>query len=118
EPFRLRIATLPRLRDIVEGRSAADQVRGLAVEDLLSRAPIGLNLAPVRRLIEGRRVLVTGAGGSIGSELCRQIAIFEPASLVLFDRHENSLHAILVELRGKGLRNIRGIIGDITDQSR
>ena len=95
---RLPIKTLPNLLDIIDGKVEVGQIRSLAVEDLLARAPVGLDPAPVRHLIDGRRVMVTGAGGSIGSELCRQIAKLHPASLVLFDRYENSLHAIRMEL--------------------
>ena len=79
-------------------RSSVNEIRSLSVEDLLARPPVGLDPVPVQHLIRGRRVMVTGAGGSIGSELCRQIAKLKPASLVMFERYENSLHAIRLEL--------------------
>ena len=102
EPYKLAIKTLPNLRDVMDGKVSVSQIRELAIEDLLPRAPVGLDQAPVRQLIAGRTVLVTGAGGSIGSELCRQILSFGPRSLVLFERYENSLFAIENDLRDRG----------------
>jgi FlaA1/EpsC-like NDP-sugar epimerase/UDP-N-acetylmuramyl pentapeptide phosphotransferase/UDP-N-acetylglucosamine-1-phosphate transferase len=119
ETFKVPIQTLPNLRDIVDGKVAANQIRTLSVEDLLERVPISLDLTPVRHLLEGRRVLVSGAGGSIGSELSRQIAALRPSALVLLDRYENGLHAVTTELRAKlpGLTT-EAIIGDVTDADR
>jgi FlaA1/EpsC-like NDP-sugar epimerase len=119
EPFKVAIKTLPNLQDLIDGKTKLPQIRNLAVEDLLARAPVGLDPEPVKQLIAGRRVLVTGAGGSIGSELCRQIAKLKPASLVMLERYENSLHAIRMELddtfKDCGLRPV---IGDVTDAIR
>src|SRR5439155_3139700 len=93
--------------------------RNLAVEDLLVRAPIGLDRKPLQHLIAGRRVMVTGAGGSIGSELCRKIAMHKQALLVMYERYENSLHAIRLELEDqKGRIGLHPIVGDVTDAVR
>jgi FlaA1/EpsC-like NDP-sugar epimerase len=83
---------------------------------LLNRPPIALDAAPLRALVQGQRVLVTGAGGSIGSELCRQVAAAHPSALVMVDRYENGLHAVALELGGHGFP--QPIIGDITDAGR
>ncbi|PYQ83303.1 MAG: hypothetical protein DMG02_33885, partial [Acidobacteria bacterium] len=119
EAFDIPIKTLPNLRDIIDGKVKVGQIRKLSVEDLLSRAPVGLDRAPVKQLIGGRRVMVTGAGGSIGSELCRQIARLSPATLVMFERYENSLHAIRMELEDQRLSGgLYSTVGDITDSGR
>jgi len=120
KPFDLPIKILPRLQDVLEGRRKVSQIRTLAVEDLMSRPPIGLDEAAVDGLIRGRRIMVTGAGGSIGSELCRQILKFKPSVLILFERYENSLHAIRLELERKHAGThvrIVPLICDITDQA-
>jgi FlaA1/EpsC-like NDP-sugar epimerase len=110
---------LPRLEDILEGKVSINQIRPLAIEDLLQRPPVDLNPQPVQRLIEGKRILVTGAGGSIGSELCRQIVGLSPKTLVLYERHENSLYTIGSELTDHGHNlAIHLVLGDITDIER
>jgi FlaA1/EpsC-like NDP-sugar epimerase len=119
QPFHVNINTLPNLREIISGRVAVEQIRKLAIEDLLVRAPVGLDPAPVRNLVAGRSVMVTGAGGSIGSELCRQIATFGPKTLLLFERYENTLFAINNELQDRWPSlDIRPIVGDICDADR
>lgn len=118
-PFNVRIKTLPNLGDILEGKVTISQIRDLAIEDLLQRPPVGLDPQPVRNLIDGKRVLVTGAGGSIGSELCRQIVALAPKALILYERHENSLYAIAGELTDQGHAGvIHEVLGDITDVPR
>ena len=118
QPFHVNIATLPNLRQIVSCQVAVEQIRKLAIEDLLERPPVGLDPAPVRELVAGRRVMVTGAGGSIGSELCRQIAAYEPGALLLFERYENTLHDITNELETRWPDlDIHPVIGDIGDLS-
>jgi FlaA1/EpsC-like NDP-sugar epimerase len=119
EPHKVRIQTVPDLRSILEGHVEITRIRNLAVEDLLERAPIGLDVTPLRRLIKGKSIMVTGAGGSIGSELCRQIAALEPSCLVLFERYENSLFAINNELLDRNRETPAfPIIGDVGDEIR
>ena len=119
ERFKVPISTVPSLRALVSGRVALGKIRKLVVEDLLHRAPIETDSGPVRLLIQGRRVLVTVAGGSIGSELCRQIAPLLPSSLVLLDRYENSLFDIANELSDAGHGGtISAVLADVTDAAR
>jgi FlaA1/EpsC-like NDP-sugar epimerase len=119
EPHKVRIQTVPDLRSILEGHVEITRIRNLAVEDLLERAPIGLDATPLRRLIKGKSIMVTGAGGSIGSELCRQIAALEPSCLVLFERYENSLFAIHNELVDRAPEiPAFPIVGDVGDEVR
>jgi FlaA1/EpsC-like NDP-sugar epimerase len=119
EPYKLPIKTLPNLRDIANTRELIGQIRSLRIEDLLERAPIGLDTEPLARLIRGKRVLVTGAGGSIGSELCLQITTLGPASLTLFDRYENGLFAAMNSLASRGGRcPVDSLVGDVTDSKR
>jgi FlaA1/EpsC-like NDP-sugar epimerase len=118
-PFKVRITTLPRLADLLGQRIDVHQIRQLRVEDLLSRDPIGLDVELVTGFIAGKRVLVTGAGGSIGSELCRQIAAANPSSLLMLDRYENTLfhvHHELAELHPD--LALQSIIADVTDARR
>jgi len=118
-PFNLPIRTLPSVRDILDGRVAVNQIRDVTIGDLLSRAPVDLDVQSLRDLIGGRRVLITGAAGSIGSELSRQIASFGPAVLVLYERYENTLHDLSHELLARyGPTVVKPMIGDVTDAAR
>lgn len=87
----LQVVVLPSLREYLGGRTTVSELRNVSIEDLLGRQSIALDSALIANLIKGKRVLVTGAGGSIGSELARQIAHFEPMSLTLADRDETGL---------------------------
>jgi FlaA1/EpsC-like NDP-sugar epimerase len=116
EPFKIPITTVPPLREIVDGTVAVSQVRRLKVEDLLPRAPVMLDTGLARDLLHGRRVMVTGAGGSIGSELARQIAAFEPERLLLYERYENNLYTVFNTLNQSP--KAAPILGDVTDIAR
>ena len=77
-PFKVSVKILPSMHDLLGDRSAVSQIRSVAVEDLLSRAPVHMNTDAMVNMVAGRRVLITGAGGSIGSELSRQISAMGP----------------------------------------
>lgn len=113
----LPITTLPSLSELVNATVEIRQIRPLVIEDLLPRGQVVWDSASVRQIVKGKRVLVTGAGGSIGSELCRQIARHEPERLVLFERYENGLYEVGNDLSGVGSR-IAAIVGDVTDARR
>lgn len=120
EPFKVPIKTLPHLRELLNGNVSTKMIRDLSLEDLLRRAPVGLSREPLLELIQGKTILVTGAGGSIGSELCRQIAALGPDALILYERHENSLYCAVKDLTSGGAApcTLHAVIGDVTDQSR
>ena len=121
EDFKVPITTLPNLRDLLSGKVTVNQIRSLAVEDLLQRAPVGLSAEPLRRLVDGQSVMVTGAGGSIGSELCKQIAALNPAGLILYERYENSLYDVVNDLADDfpAVKDrVHAAIGDVTDRGR
>jgi FlaA1/EpsC-like NDP-sugar epimerase len=117
--YKVSIKILPDLSQLLDGKSEVDQLRNLSVEDLLHRPRVGLDRSRPAALVRGKRILVTGAGGSIGSELCRQIAAYGPDALILYERYENNLYAIHGELsRGLPPSRVYPVIGDVTDHAR
>ncbi|MBW8458937.1 MAG: polysaccharide biosynthesis protein [Thiobacillus sp.] len=112
----LNVLTVPSLEDLVSGRVSVSSLRPIELDDLLGRDPVELDDSGLHQLLTGQVVMVTGAGGSIGSELCRQIARFDPAKLVLFEQSELALYAMEEELstRFHGLQ-IAPVIGDVKD---
>jgi FlaA1/EpsC-like NDP-sugar epimerase len=112
--------TIPAIYDIVRGTARVNQVREVQLEDLLRRGVITTDTTSVMLMLTGSRVLVTGAGGSIGSELCRQIVAFRPAELILLGHGENSIFTIMKELREFCTTEIAitPVIADIRDHER
>jgi FlaA1/EpsC-like NDP-sugar epimerase len=123
EPLAVPVQTVPSMAELVSGRARINDIRDLEIEDLLGRDPVSADSALVAASLFEKCVLVTGAGGSIGSELCRQILRQRPAKLVLFDQSEFSLYAIERELRsintieGLGV-DLHAILGSVMQRRR
>lgn len=112
----LDVLILPPLREIIGERPTSYDIRDVNLEDLLGRQPVALDTLDIAEQLAGRTVLVTGAGGSIGSELARQISRFAPAKLYLLDRDESGLQATQLSLTGQGLlQGDQVILADIRD---
>jgi FlaA1/EpsC-like NDP-sugar epimerase len=127
EQAQVTLKVLPSVHETVGGKVTARDLRDLRIEDLLGRKQVETDLQAVAAMLHGRRVLVTGAGGSIGSEIIRQVASFGPASLVLLDHDETHLHDALMSLeelpRGNGLEGeadlrVATVLADIRDRER
>jgi FlaA1/EpsC-like NDP-sugar epimerase len=119
EPLNVDLKVVPPVVELFGRTVSVEDIRPVSHADLLGRREIGIDLAAVAGYLEGRRVLVTGAGGSIGSELCRQVARFHPARLVMLDRDESGLHAVQLSLDGRGMLDDRNlVVADIRDQQR
>jgi FlaA1/EpsC-like NDP-sugar epimerase len=112
----VQLRVLPSVREFVGGKITARDIRDLSIEDLLGRQQVETDLAAVRAMLSGRRVLVTGAGGSIGSEIARQVADFEPAQLLLVDHDETLLFDVAQALPTDVPR--RQVLLDIRDGDR
>jgi FlaA1/EpsC-like NDP-sugar epimerase/lipopolysaccharide/colanic/teichoic acid biosynthesis glycosyltransferase len=129
DPERLRILesaraaaiplrTVPSLRDLFTGRATIDQLREVRPQDLLGREAVWLDVERLRADVAGKRILVTGAGGSIGSELARQLAVLQPAALVLYERAESALFFVDHELRRRHPEiEVVPAVGDIRDRA-
>jgi FlaA1/EpsC-like NDP-sugar epimerase len=113
----LTVKVLPQLTDLLDRSGVGIRdIRDIDIADLLGRRQIDTNLGEIVDYIRGRRVLVTGAGGSIGSELCRQISTFEPAELMMLDRDESALHALQLSISGEARLDLpQSILADIRD---
>jgi FlaA1/EpsC-like NDP-sugar epimerase len=111
--------TVPALSELLQGKARIGQLQEVRPEDLLGRDSVRLDLDRLREQLQGRRILVTGAGGSIGSELCRQLAALEPELLVLFERAENSLYFVHMELQSRHRKlHVVPVVGDILDRRK
>lgn len=116
KPLNLPIKTLPNLSDMIHGKISVTDIRLLDIEDLIGRAEIRIQDPGVAQHIRGKRVLITGGGGSIGSELCRQVASFQPEALIILERNENNLYQIEIDLLEKFPDlSLKTVLGDICD---
>ena len=115
----LRVRVLPSLRELFDGRVRVVDIREPTESDLMGRHSIQTDLDAAASYLQGKRVLVTGAGGSIGAELCRQISRFSPAELIMTDRDESALHAVQLSLDGRAPLNTPDLVLlDIRDRAR
>jgi len=120
EPCRragLAMKVLPSVAELIGGRARVGDIRDVRIADVLGRPPALMDLTPMARYLSGRTVMVTGAGGSIGSELCRVLAHYQPGELLMLDRDESALHAVQLSLTGRALLDNREVIlADIRDE--
>ena len=118
--FNLHIRTLPGMLDLAQGKVSVKDLKDLDIEDLLGRSPVDPDLELLRRAIAGKTIMVTGAGGSIGSELCRQIAALSPRQMVLVDNSEFMLYSIDFELNQKAPRDmaITPVLASVVDKQK
>lgn len=115
-----KVKVLPGLYQLIRGDVSIDDMKPVEIEDLLGREPVKTNMDEIYHFIKGRTILVTGGGGSIGSELCRQIAAHEPGKLIILDIYENNAYEIQQELIRKygGALNLEVLIGSVRDCRR
>ncbi len=120
EKIGIKVMTVPGIAELISGKVAMSPIRPIQVEDLLRREPAAMDIETIAGFLKGATVMVTGAGGSIGSELCRQIVQFHPAGLLLLGRGENSIYDIHTELQSRmdGRTELIPLIGDIRDLPR
>lgn len=115
----VKALTVPSYDDLISGKITVSQIRNVELDDLLGRNPVALDSEGLFGLLEGKTILVSGAGGSIGSELCRQITKFNPARLIFFELNEFALYSIEQEFRSKFPNMAMAfVIGDVKDQAR
>ena len=115
----VKTRVLPTIEEVIDRQGAMNSLRNVQIEDLLGRDPIELDNKNIKNLIKDKTILVTGGGGSIGSELCRQIIKYKPQNLVILDIYENTLYDIERELEADyPTANIKAIIGSVRDKER
>ncbi len=112
----LTVKVLPGVSELLDGRVDITSVRDINMEDILGRHQVETDVESIASCVTGRRVLVTGAGGSIGSELCRQLHKYHPSELIMLDRDESALHAVQLSIHGRAMLDSSDIVlGDIRD---
>lgn len=119
EQAKVRVRTVPGIYELLQGNVKVSRIRDVQIEDLLGREQVHLDEESIRESIAGKSVMITGAGGSIGSELVRQVARFQPARLLLVERAEFALFAIEQELHTTGLKvPALSLVADVSDEAR
>jgi len=109
---------LPGIGDLIDGRVSVKLLRDISYEDLLGRSPVHLNIKGIRNYLDGKTILVTGSGGSIGSELCRQIIQYQPGSVILVDSSEANLFNIQMEMQNEYYcRHCEAVLGQVQNAS-
>jgi len=119
--YNLQVKVVPPIRNWIQGELSTKQIKSVRIEDLLERAPIVLDNENISRELSGKRVLVTGAAGSIGSEIVRQCLFYSPESLILLDQAESALYELENEIKGRQKKFgevARCVIGDVRDAGR
>lgn len=115
----IKTKILPKLEDFILGKSSVEQLQDIQIEDLLGRDPVVLDMESIHSHLDGKVVLVTGAGGSIGSEICRQVIKFNPSKLILLGHGENSIYSVKMELEENDPNQvIHAVIADIKDKQK
>ncbi len=116
----VKTQTIPMLEDLMTGKVSVNEIQDVRFEDLLGREEVKLDMLAIANQLTYKKILITGAGGSIGSEICRQVARFEPKEIILLGHGENSIYKIDLEMRNLASSNTQviPIIADIQDRSR
>lgn len=119
ERAHIKLLVIPDVQELMSGQVKVSQIRYVDVDDLLGRDPVSLDTGGLRQMLEGKSVLVTGGGGSIGSELCRQIARFKPGQIIIYELSEFALYRVTEDLkRAFPEQRLVPIVGDIKDATR
>lgn len=119
ERAHIKLLVIPDVQELMSGQVKVSQIRYVDVDDLLGRDPVSLDTGGLRQMLEGKSVLVTGGGGSIGSELCRQIARFKPGQIIIYELSEFALYRVTEDLkRAFPEQRLVPIVGDIKDAAR
>lgn len=118
EETELPVKTIPGMDQLIDGRVTVSQLKKVEIEDLLGREAVELDKQAIGQYLRDKKVLVTGAAGSIGSEICRQALAYAPRELILLDQWENGIFEMGRELKAGGRQNVRFFVADITDRPR
>ncbi|MEW9109066.1 MAG: nucleoside-diphosphate sugar epimerase/dehydratase [Cytobacillus gottheilii] len=118
--LKAKTVIMPMIEDVMLGKVSVNQFRDVQVEDLLGRDPVVLNTESISKKLTGKTIMITGAGGSIGSEICRQVCKFKPKKMILLGHGENSIYTIDMELRNLKKNDIEivPVIADVQDRDR